>query len=166
MPKAQQSWVRSKHPPTQWNLRGGRWISVEYTDKKEKKIFLINKEIQSGAVAKSYKRKGFHIFGEMLNYLPIYEEAVSHIWLCNCSILKRKIRFSFSSVQSTSKDFVQDRCESSPGRYDEETASIHYVKLVVLGAPGVGKTSILEVSLDNLDHAKDRCRTAHLFIHW
>jgi hypothetical protein len=30
-----------------------------FTDKKEKKIFLIYKEIQSGAVAKSYMRKGF-----------------------------------------------------------------------------------------------------------
>ncbi len=30
MPKSQQSWARSQHPPTQWNLRGGRlkqcWI--------------------------------------------------------------------------------------------------------------------------------------------
>ncbi len=25
----QQSWVRSQHPSTQWNLRGGRWSSVE-----------------------------------------------------------------------------------------------------------------------------------------
>jgi hypothetical protein len=40
-----------------------------YTDKKENKIFLIYKEIQSGAVAKSNMRKGF----------LIYEEAVSHI---------------------------------------------------------------------------------------
>jgi hypothetical protein len=31
------------------------------TDKKENKIFLIYKEIQSGAVAKSYMRKGFLI---------------------------------------------------------------------------------------------------------
>jgi hypothetical protein len=23
MPKSQQSWVGSRHPPTQWNLRGG-----------------------------------------------------------------------------------------------------------------------------------------------
>jgi hypothetical protein len=30
-----------------------------YTDKKENKICLIYKEIQSGAVAKSYMRKGF-----------------------------------------------------------------------------------------------------------
>jgi hypothetical protein len=32
-----------------------------YTDKKEKKIFLIYKEIQKGAVAKSYMRKSFLI---------------------------------------------------------------------------------------------------------
>ncbi len=34
----------------------------EYTDKKENKIFLKYKEIQSGAVAKSYMRKGFLIY--------------------------------------------------------------------------------------------------------
>jgi hypothetical protein len=52
-----------------------------YTDKKEKKIFLIFvcKEIQIGAVAKSYMRKGFLIYEEMRKYLVIYEEAVSHI---------------------------------------------------------------------------------------
>jgi hypothetical protein len=32
------------------------------TDKKENQIFLIHKEIQSGAVAKSYMRKGFLIY--------------------------------------------------------------------------------------------------------
>ncbi len=45
------------------------------------------KEIQSGAVAKSYIRKGFLIYEEMRKYFPISEEAVSHIWLCNCSIM-------------------------------------------------------------------------------
>jgi hypothetical protein len=50
-----------------------------YTDKKENKIFLIYKEIQSGAVAKSYMRKGFLIYEEMRKYFPIYEEAVSYI---------------------------------------------------------------------------------------
>ncbi len=30
-----------------------------YTDKKENQIFLIDKEIQSGVVAKSYMRKGY-----------------------------------------------------------------------------------------------------------
>ncbi len=37
------------------------------------------KEIQSGAVAKSYMRKGFVIYEEMRKYFPINEEAVSHI---------------------------------------------------------------------------------------
>jgi hypothetical protein len=32
-----------------------------YSDKNENKIFLIYKEIQSGAVAKSYMKKGFLI---------------------------------------------------------------------------------------------------------
>jgi hypothetical protein len=49
-----------------------------YTDKKENEIFLINKEIQMGLVAKSYMRKGFLIY-EMRKYLTIYEEAVNHI---------------------------------------------------------------------------------------
>ncbi len=53
-----------------------------YTDKKDNKIFLIQKEIQMGSGAKSYKRKGFVIYEEMrkfLKFFPIYEEAVSHI---------------------------------------------------------------------------------------
>ncbi len=37
-------------------------LSEKYTDKKEKKIFLIYTEIQMGAVAKSYMRKGFLIY--------------------------------------------------------------------------------------------------------
>jgi hypothetical protein len=48
---------------------------IVHTDKKEKQIFLIYKEIQSGAVAKSYMRKGFLIYEEMRKYFPIYEEA-------------------------------------------------------------------------------------------
>jgi hypothetical protein len=35
------------------------------------------REIQSGAVAKLYMRKGFLIYEEMGKYFPIYEEAVS-----------------------------------------------------------------------------------------
>ncbi len=49
------------------------------TDKKENKVFLIYKEIQSGAVSMSCMRKGFLIYEEMRKYFPIYEEAVSHI---------------------------------------------------------------------------------------
>ncbi len=44
-----------------------------------KKIFLIYREIQSGAFAKSYMRKGFLIYEEMRKYFPKYEEAVSYI---------------------------------------------------------------------------------------
>ncbi len=55
--------------------------------KKKINFFLIYKKIQSGAVAKSYMRKGFLIYEEMRKYFPIYEEAVGHIWLYNCSIL-------------------------------------------------------------------------------
>ena len=40
-----------------------------------------------GAVAKSYMRKGFLINEEMRKYIPIYEDAVSHMGICNCSIL-------------------------------------------------------------------------------
>jgi hypothetical protein len=51
----------------------------KHTDKKEKKIFLIYKEIQKGTVAKLYIRKGFLIYEEMLKFLVIYEEAISYI---------------------------------------------------------------------------------------
>ncbi len=37
MHQLQRSWVRSQHPSAQWNLRGGRWSSVEYCTGKEKK---------------------------------------------------------------------------------------------------------------------------------
>ena len=58
-----------------------RWITSRclHTDKKENQIYLIYKEIQNGAVAKSYMRKGFLIYEEMPKYFPIYAEAVSHI---------------------------------------------------------------------------------------
>jgi hypothetical protein len=49
-----------------------------HTDKKENQIFLIYKEIRSGAVAKSYMSKSFLIYEEMRKYFPIYEEAISH----------------------------------------------------------------------------------------
>jgi hypothetical protein len=53
---------------------------TRYTDKKENQIFLIYREIQSGAVAKLYNmRKGFLLYEEMRKFFPIYEEAVSSI---------------------------------------------------------------------------------------
>ncbi len=53
----------------------------------DKNKFLIYKEILSGVVAMSFMRKSFLINEEMRKYLVIYEEAVSHIWLCNHSLL-------------------------------------------------------------------------------
>jgi hypothetical protein len=55
-------------------------VQVVYTDKKEKKILLIYKEIQMGSVAKPYMTKDFLIYEEMCKYLVIYEEVVSHIY--------------------------------------------------------------------------------------
>ncbi len=48
--------------------RAERW----YTDKKENKIFLIYKEIQNGAVAKSYMTNGLLIYREILAHFLIY----------------------------------------------------------------------------------------------
>jgi hypothetical protein len=42
------------------------------TDKNENRIFLIYKEIQSGAVAKSYMTNGLLIYGEIFSYFLIY----------------------------------------------------------------------------------------------
>jgi hypothetical protein len=42
-------------------------------------MFLMYKEIQNAAVAKSNMRKGFLIYEEMGKYLTVYEEAVRHI---------------------------------------------------------------------------------------
>ncbi len=69
-----------------------------HTGKKEKKIFLIYKDIQMGAVAKSYMMKDFLIYEEKRKYLVKYEETVSHIRLCSVpfwiSLYMRKILFS------------------------------------------------------------------------
>ena len=56
-----------------------------YTDKKENQIFLIYKEIQSVAIAKSYMRMGFLIYEEMRKYLVIYEEAVRLLVINDCA---------------------------------------------------------------------------------
>jgi hypothetical protein len=54
-------------------------VPSRYTDKKEKKIVLIYKDIQMRSGAKSYIRKGFLIYEEMRKFFPIYEEAVRHM---------------------------------------------------------------------------------------
>jgi hypothetical protein len=44
------------------------FYSTLYTDKKENKIFLIYKEIQSGAVEKSHMTNGLLIYGEIFTH--------------------------------------------------------------------------------------------------
>jgi hypothetical protein len=73
-----------------------------YTDKKENEIFLIYNEIQMGSVAKSEMRMGFLII-YMRKYLTIYEEAVSHKWLCNRSLLT-SFDFSLVPAQTNSRE--------------------------------------------------------------
>jgi hypothetical protein len=46
--------------------------SANYTDKKENSIFLIYKEIQNGAVAKSYMTNGLLIYVEIFAHFLIY----------------------------------------------------------------------------------------------
>jgi hypothetical protein len=83
--------IRVQHPPPPpISFTVSVWLAIfalswsflplcrGYTDKKEKKIVLIYKEVQSGAAAKSYTRKGFLMYEEMRKYFPIYEEVVSH----------------------------------------------------------------------------------------
>ncbi len=61
-----------------------RYVHV-HTDKKDNQIFLINKEIHSGAVAKS---NGLLIYGEIFAHFLICKEALPEassycMWLCN-----------------------------------------------------------------------------------
>jgi hypothetical protein len=51
----------------------------ECTDKKESKLFLIYKEIQNGAVAKSYVNNGLIIYGKIFAHFLINFEALPHI---------------------------------------------------------------------------------------
>jgi hypothetical protein len=50
-----------------------------YTDKKENKIFLINKEIQNGAVAKSYITNDLLSYEKYLRISSYIRKALPHI---------------------------------------------------------------------------------------
>jgi hypothetical protein len=52
-----------------WPLASSVWVGSSSfpTVKKENHILLLHQEIQNGAVAKSYMRKGFLIYKEMRN---------------------------------------------------------------------------------------------------
>ncbi len=47
-------------------------LNNKYTDKKENQIFLIYKEIQNGAVAKSNMTSGLLIYGEIFAHFLVY----------------------------------------------------------------------------------------------
>ncbi len=60
--------------PTLWHLAlqiNGNDDAL-YTDKNENQIFLIYREIQSGAAAKSYMTNGLLIYGEIFSHILIY----------------------------------------------------------------------------------------------
>ncbi len=73
-----------------------------YTDKKENQIFLLYKEVQNGAVAKSHMTNGLLINDEIFAHFLIYQEALPHLRLCNCTILNflifRKFYFLFQCI--------------------------------------------------------------------
>jgi hypothetical protein len=50
----------------------GDTTSNDHTDKKEKQIFLIYKEIQGQSIAKSYMTNGLLIYGEIFKHFLIY----------------------------------------------------------------------------------------------
>ena len=60
-----------------------------------------------GSGSKSYMRRGFLIYEEMHKFFLIYEDAVSHIWLCTWSLwissYMREILFSFYQCSFTLK---------------------------------------------------------------
>jgi hypothetical protein len=68
-----------------------------YTDKKEDQIFLIYKEIQSGAVAKSYMRKGFLIYEEMRKYMRrpyMKKNLIFFFIIVHCTYIIRELHYN------------------------------------------------------------------------
>jgi hypothetical protein len=77
-------------------LFANAYVVHNRTDKKENKIFLKYKEIQSGVVAKSYMRKGFLIYEEMHKYFSIHKRlSVRYLSSVEITDLKSKLNFFF-----------------------------------------------------------------------
>ena len=55
-------------------------LQLPYTDKKENQIFLIYKEIYSGAVANSYMTNGLLIDGEIFAHFLILGSPSSYVY--------------------------------------------------------------------------------------
>ncbi len=65
MPKSQLSWVRSQHPPTQWNLRGGRWS-------------ILNKVLKNYCFTPLYLCHCSYIFNTHLSVRDLYKLFFFH----------------------------------------------------------------------------------------
>jgi hypothetical protein len=108
-----------EHRPPSHHLQHRTDIKCEIiwrcTDKKEKKIFLIYKEIQKGAFAKSYMTNGLLIYGEIFAHFLIYKPflindfATAPLWI---SLYMRKIWFSFLSVWEIAQKVTMTNCTS------------------------------------------------------
>jgi hypothetical protein len=66
-----QTWSNTKFQHIGVNGNGMKNTWDIYTDKKGNQIFLIYKEIQNGAVAKSYMTNGLLIYGEIFAHFVI-----------------------------------------------------------------------------------------------
>ncbi len=101
-----------------------------------------------------YVRKGFLIYEEMRKYFPIYEEAVSYIWLCNCSIpnfliyeedlifffisvLVRPLKRTVTVLNSSVLGWPPEICwpYSSPCKWNSQGPAVPWVKSVTLALP-------------------------------
>ncbi len=94
MHQLQRSWVWSQHPLAQWNLRGGRWSSVEYRTKKKspQKIF---KKINS---LLNVLFKGWSTF--WWHSPPVIFVAYM-VWLCFSHLHAERGNFSFPCQDTT-----------------------------------------------------------------
>ncbi len=75
-----------------------------YTDKKENQIFLIYKDIQNGAVAKSYLTNSLLIYKEIFAHFLTYDFATAPLWI---SLIWGKYDFLFISVQADGREKLE-----------------------------------------------------------
>ncbi len=108
-------------------------------------------------------RKGFIIYEERCKYLTIYEEAVSHIWLCNSSILKFLINeenfiFFFTGVFCLTT-FITKKLRS-----ETLLSGVRCAISVKRGSPGYGVLWSTDIHFNIRNLARERC-DRDIFIH-
>ncbi len=92
MPKLQQSWVRSQHPPTQWN---GRWSIVELRTLKEKKTFF------------TVQKLAYRIFVFVENcLLEFFNDSLSLLWRASFKFAHFTHTWGQATVVSGSFDVI------------------------------------------------------------